>query len=427
MKEKKSYKRWEKIFIITSISVIMIIFFIYLYRLIYYYRLEHIKFKVNTLIQELTSNVTSSNDGLYILDEDNYFYKGVNVNNYVWYSGNLYRIVSINGTNIKLISDSNLTTISWGSGNKFDESYLYTWLNNTEETKSVYLESVFNNQVYLKEFNVCNDSINKNCVSDKKYLVSLLTRSEYLNAGGKLSYLNNESNYWIIDDTNEIEKAYVFTEGGIGSETTETTLASYGVRPVITINGNITNFKGTGTKEDPYNIIDELGETISEKKIGEYVTYGGYTFRLLEKQDEGAKLILDGTLDGLSLNYNDTVYYLNNTFRNKFSNLGTCTYNTGKYGSKTAYNYKNTYIETSKGSIGLPSIGGLYVGNNEEYWLVNVYDVNTTLVYKLNSNSTIIADTKSSKNSLKPILCVKKDIKITSGDGTKNSPYVLGE
>ena len=427
MKEKKSYKRWEKIFIITSIVVIMTIFFIYLYRLIHYYRLEHIKFKVNTLIQELTSNVTSSNDGLYILDENNYFYKGVNVNNYVWYSGNLYRIVSINGTNIKLISDSNLTTISWGNSNSFKESYVYLWLNNTEETKSVYLESVFNNQVYLKEFSKCNESINKNCVNQSNYLVGLLTRSEYLNAGGKLSYLNNESNYWIIDDTNEIEKSYVFKEGGLGSETTETSLASYGIRPVITINGNITNFKGTGTKEDPYNIIDQLGETISEKKIGEYVTYNGYTFRLLEKQDEGVKLILDGTLEGISVSYSDSINYLNNNFKNKFSNLGTCTYNTGKYGSKTSYNYKNTYTETSKGSIGLPSIGELYVMNGEEYWLINSYDINTSLAYKLNDNSTIIADTKSSKNNLRPVLCVKKDLNIASGDGTKNSPYILGE
>lgn len=427
MKEKKSYKKWEKIFILTSIVAITVIFFIYLYRLIYYYRLEHVKYKVNTLIQELTSNVTQSNDGLYILDENNYFYKGINVNNYIWYSGNLYRIISINDTNIKLISEDNLTTISWGKEDKFDESNLYTWLNNTEESKSVYLNSVFNNQVYLKEFNICNNTINKSCINTNKYLVSLLTRSEYLNAGGKLSYLNNESNYWIIDDTNEIEKSYVFKEGGIGSETNDTTLSSYGVRPVITINGNITNYKGTGTKEDPYNIVDELGETISEKKIGEYVSYNNYLFRLLEKQDEGLKLILDGTLDEVTISFNDSIDYLNKNFANKFNNLSTCTYNIGQYGSLTSYDYKNTYTSTIDGSVWLPGIGDLYVTNGEEYWLTNSYDVNTTLAYKLNSNSTIIADTKTSLNKIRPVLCVKKDIKIVSGDGTKNSPYVLGE
>ena len=427
MKEKKSYKRWEKIFIIASIAIITIIFFIYLFRLIYYYRLEHTKYKVNTLIQELTSNVTSSNDGLYILDEENYFYKGINVNNYVWYSGNLYRIVSINGTNIKLISDTNLTTISWGKDNSFNESYLYTWLNNTEETKSIYLNSVFNNQVYLKEFSICNNTINKDCTNSDKYLVGLLTRSEYLNAGGKLSYLNNESNYWIIDDTNEVEKAYVFKEGGIGSETTDTTLASYGVRPVITINGNITNFEGKGTKEEPYNIIDELGQTLSEKKIGEYVSYNNYVFRILEKQDDGVKLVLDNVLEDTKVSYNESLSYLNNNFKNKFSNLSTCSYNTGKYGSSTLYDYKNANTEIGTGSVGLPSIGDLYIGNNEEYWLINSYDVNTSLAYKLNPNSTIIADTKTSLNSLKPVLCVKKDINVESGNGTKNNPYVLGD
>lgn len=427
MKEKKNYKRWEIIFIITSISVITIIFFVYLFRLIYYYRLEHVKYKVNTLIQELTSNVTSSNDGLYILDEENYFYKGVDVNNYVWYSGNLYRIVSINGTDIKLISDTNLTSASWGKSNKFNESYIYTWLNDTEESSSIFLTSIFNHQVYLKEFSNCNSSINTSCTSTDKYLVSLLTRSEYLNAGGKLSYLYNESNYWIIDDTNEIEKAYVFKEGGIGSETAETTLASYGIRPVITINGNITNFKGSGTKDDPYNIVDELGMTLSEKKIGEYVTYGGYTFRLLEKQDEGVKLILDGVLEDVNVSYDDSINYLNNNFKNKFNDLATCTYYSGKYGTNTSYDYKNTYTGSGTGSIGLPSIGDLYIVNGEEYWLSNTYDINTSLAYRLNSNSTIIADTKTSQHGIKPVLCVKKDMNIISGDGTKNSPYVLGE
>ena len=85
MKEKKEFKKWEKIFIILSCVVIAVSFFVYLYRFIHYYRIEHVKYNTNTLIQELTNGVVNSGDGLYILDENNYFYKGEKVSNYVWW------------------------------------------------------------------------------------------------------------------------------------------------------------------------------------------------------------------------------------------------------------------------------------------------------------------------------------------------------
>ena len=426
MKEKKKFKKWEKIFIITSSVLIGLCFFFYLYRLIHYYRIEHVKYKVNTLIQEITSDVSSTGDGLHILDEDNYFYKGVDVANYVWYSGNLYRIVSISGSDIKLISDNNLSIIAWGESNTYKESYLYSWLNNYEENKSIYLDLVNNYQVYLKEFNYCNKSINKECKNEDKYLVNLLTRSEYLNAGGKLSFLNNESNYWIIDDTNEIEKAYVFKEGGIGSESNDSiSLASYGVRPVITINGNITNFEGKGTQDNPYIIKEESGESLKEKKIGEYVVYNDYVFRILGKSESGIKLITDTKIEDASVtNYEVSNYLIG--FARKFENLGTCTYYTGSYGNNTKYDYKNVYTKTFDYNVGLSNVGDLFIGDDEGYWLYTSYDQND-LVYKTNSNSTIIADTKYTSNGIRPVICLNGDIKITSGNGTKNSPYVVGE
>lgn len=425
MKEKKEFKKWEKIFIIISCSVIGISFFVYLGRFVYYYNLEHQKIQVNTLLQEVTSKTVNTGDGLYIKDSDNYFYKGIDVANYVWYSGNLYRIISISESNIKMITDSNLSIIAWGTGSKFKESYLYSWLNNYEDNESVFLNSINNYQVYLKDFNYCNSSINKKCINKESYLSSLLTRSEYLNAGGKLSFLNNESNYWIIDDTNEIEKAYIFKEGGIGSEDEKTiALASYGVRPVITINGNITNFEGKGTATEPYIIKEESGNTLLDKKVGEYITYKDYIFRISNKGDNGIKVILDKKLDGVSLNYFGLADYLN-SFASKFNNLGTCKYYANVYGSNSNYDYKNVYINPYETNVGLVNIGDLFMGDDDSYWLYNSYDQNGELAYKLSTSSTIIADTKGTNNGVRPVLCLNKDIKITSGNGTKTSPYVL--
>ena len=427
MKEKKEFKKWEKIFIILSCVVIIVSFFVYLYRFIHYYRIEHVKYNTNTLIQELTNGVVSSGDGLYILDENNYFYKGEKVSNYVWYSGNLYRIVSINNTDIRLITDSNITIVSWGVETKYNKSYVYSWLNDYDENKSVFLGSISNYKVYLREFNYCNSSINKNCINEDKYVVGLLTRSEYLNAGGKLSYLNNESNYWIIDDTNELEKAYVFKEGGIGSEeATTTSLSSYGVRPVITINGNITNYEGKGTKEEPYIIKEETLDTLNDKKIGEYVSYNDYKFRILSKYENGIKVVLDKKLEDVNVSYFDVTGYIE-SFASKFNNLGTCTYYIDVYGSNTEYNYKNVYNNAVERNVGIQNIGDLFLGDDDNYWLYNSYDQSNQLAYKLSSTSTIIADTKYATNGIRPVICLNKDIKITSGNGTINSPYVLGE
>ena len=345
----------------------------------------------------------------------------------MWYSGNLYRIVSINNTDIRLITDSNITIISWGVEPKYNKSYVYSWLNDYEENKSIFLDSISNYKVYLREFNYCNSSINKNCINTDKYVVGLLTRSEYLNAGGKLSYLNNESNYWIIDDTNELEKAYVFKEGGIGSEeATTTSLSSYGVRPVITINGNITNYEGKGTKEEPYIIKEETLDTLNDKKIGEYVSYNDYKFRILSKYENGIKVVLDKKLEDVNVSYFDVTGYIE-SFASKFNNLGTCTYYIDVYGSNTEYNYKNVYNNAVERNVGIQNIGDLFLGDDDNYWLYNSYDQSNQLAYKLSSTSTIIADTKYATNGIRPVICLNKDIKITSGNGTINSPYVLGE
>ena len=95
------------------------------------------------------------------------------------------------------------------------------------------------------------------------------------------------------------------------------------------------------------------------------------------------------------------------------------------YGSSTSYDYKNASSSVVEGNIGIPSIGDLFIGDDSNYWLFNTYDINNDLAYKLNSTSTIIADTKGTLNGIRPVICLSKDIKIISGNGTKNSPYIL--
>ena len=100
-----------------------------------YYRLENPKPEdIKTLYDKVSSgkNIVKKGDGLY-KEGNNYYYKGKNVNNYLRYSGRLWRIVSLdeNGS-IKLITDDLQTSLVWSVDADYDTSYLRSWLNDKD-------------------------------------------------------------------------------------------------------------------------------------------------------------------------------------------------------------------------------------------------------------------------------------------------------
>ena len=116
-KVKKKFKTWEKIFLTVNIIAILAIIGVYIYRLVYYYKLEHSVVNDDKLLAVLLKkDLVYSKDGLYE-QEGNYYYKGKDVNNYVWYSGRMWRIVSVDD-NIKLIAEDSQTSLVWGYTNK---------------------------------------------------------------------------------------------------------------------------------------------------------------------------------------------------------------------------------------------------------------------------------------------------------------------
>ena len=123
----------EKLFIGVSIIFLSTLIIIYGWRFIYYYRLEKSPAKqnkslVNVLID--SSNLVSSGSGLY-KSNDEYIYKGQAENNYLLYSGYLWRIIKVNADNtIKLITDDLITSLVWNyEGNDYLNSHVYKWLN----------------------------------------------------------------------------------------------------------------------------------------------------------------------------------------------------------------------------------------------------------------------------------------------------------
>jgi len=434
-KEEKKLKTWEKIFIIFNIIFIIACTCFYAYRLIYYYKKEHAILKDNKLVVLLTNQTVYKGDGLYQDQEDknHYYYKGKINNNYVWYSGRLWRIVNIDKDNIKLITEENQTSLVWGYKQNYNNSYIKDWLNRTSNNS--FLKSLDNYDRVLEKSNYCIDEViedNITCNEKEEMTIGLLSVSEYLLAGGKDSYLNNNSYWWTINASKDNKAWYVFPEGGINNESfNKDVYYSYGVRPTITISNSAIKYSGDGTKNNPYVILDNSAVNLRIKSVGSYIKYGNYNWRIQGQYDNYTRLIMDGVLyiedKEYTSSYSNTIKYLNNTFLNTLDkgNLTFCEFNSGSFGKNSNYNYKNALSKNVKHYVGLPSIGELFITDYNNYWLFNSFDNSTLLQYTINNNGGFFADQVDNLNYVRPIICINNNLLINDGNGMKINPYIL--
>jgi len=409
-------KLWEKIFIICNIIVILSIIGIYISRAVKYYKITNVIKENSKLVEILEKKVIYNGDGLY-KEEENYYFKGKNVDNYVLYNNILYRIIGFDDNGIKLITNDTPTTLIYGTKDNYADSNIYNYLNNN------YL-NILNKEELVKS-SWCNSNVDVNkyeCTNNIDDYIGLISSKEYLNAGGKDSYLNNNTYFWLINSSLDNSKLYVNNEGTINNNyKNENDYYSYGVRPVIVLPISIQNYKGDGSIEKPYVLSSNSEIMISNHSVGTYVKIGEYTFRIISKEDEYTRLLLDSNLDKLS--YNDAIKFINNEFISNIDSeilvKGKCYSNSYNIGNN--YNLKNENETTAYAC--LPNIGDLFISEYDGIWLNTKY--NNSLIYTI-SGSSIFADLKSSTNNVRPIINVKNELIISSGEGTKNNPLVVG-
>ena len=427
---KKRKNLWEKIFIIASIVVILIIIGIYAYRTIYYYKKTNYTPPDSKLIDIVTNqmDVVYSGDGLYKdKDTNTFYYHGKNTNNYLLYNGLLWRIVSADTTGIKIITDTSLTSLVWGNNQDYDKSNIYKWLN--EDT---YIKTISDTIIMS---NWCNSPIDLNsyqCKDNIDAKVGLITTEEYLKAGGVNSYLNNNTYFWTLNESEDKKAYYIHSEGGINNEISSgSNFYSYGVRPVVLLNKDVPYLSGNGTKDEPYIITNNQEIEINNHPIGTYISYQGYTWRVMEITDSYTKIILDGYLlndnkEPIKLSYNKVNTYLNNTFLNTLNkdNLVKITFSITEY--NTSYDYQKVKSTTTS-YVGLPVASDLFTTDYEKTWLNTYANSSQKLVYTTEKNYSLYADLESSENYIRPVIAIKNGLIVASGDGSKNNPFVLGD
>ena len=387
-------------------------------------------------------------------DPEQTFITGTDPNNYIWYSGKLWRAVSIDPSDnsVKLVTQWNILTIQFDTGVDFSNSYVKGWLNNTDSTG--FLGSLREPDKFIKSDSVWNfttiSNISKpaktNLVTSK---VGLLNVYEY----SKNYILNNGIYSWIMTpyDSNTI---WASSGGGLYNDYPS---GASGIRPAINLKGYIKVMSGTGSISNPYRLEGDYdgylsGTLLSTRFNGEYVKFGSgenNLYRIVSHEDGyGTKITTDvplkenGKYKLTKFDESKTTYsidtslgkFLNGEFLNtnftpeQLSMIENSKWFIEKFNLNNGDVFSAQNVITSK--VGLLRMGELMSGqfdfyaNNAPYWLLT--KVNDDVIWRISEyGGTYSAEEPSGTYGIKPAMNLKSNVMITGGDGTKSNPFTV--
>ena len=246
----------------------------------------------DTLLTEI------SEDNLYVDGVDT-FITGEDPNNYIWYSGKLWRAVSINNEakTIKFVTQWAIAVIPYSSGSSsFEGSYMEEWLNDTrvdgflgnlrEPEKFIVMDAKWDATMDDRELGSITRPNGTTVVTDA---VGLLNAYEYQASSGKdpSSYTNsylNDGMYWYTLTPADSSKIRVIhfglgTFANINISDAELDGLSFAVRPSINLKNDVKIVSGDGTETNPYrlqgdNDSDLSGSLLNTRYSGEYIRFG---------------------------------------------------------------------------------------------------------------------------------------------------------
>ena len=446
-KKKKPKSKVSNIFIIINVLFLASCILFYGARLIHYYKLEHPKIEPRDNLFKLVTldkNVILTGDGLY-KEEGKYVYKGIDVDNYIYYSGRIFRILSIDKDgNLKLIADLPQTSLVYGIEKDYVSSYVREWLNSEDKGIKSFYESLSNTDILI-DTKTCIDVVTPTKISCNKFImdkVGLLSIYEYNLAGGEKSYLNIDEYWWSSNIDDENSAWYFYSKGVNNNVNAGDFYYAYGVRPTITIQGDILVYSGDGKKDSPYVISSSNTNVLNKKYVGEYVSFSDYTWRIIETDDEYVKLVMDGFIQVNDKDYitkfgkknlfdatSDIGYYLNNTFYKSLNDKESIIkfdFNNGRYDKSYKYDYTKITEYKEKAYVGLLQLSELFITDFEGYFLSTRTITTENTIYQVLENGIIYAGYLTDELKVRPTIYIKADLIIESGKGTKKDPYKMG-
>ncbi len=310
------------------------------------------------VVQRLKSTVKE------VLKDKNNF-KGDPDNNYIYFSSMLFRILDIDGDNVRIVSDSDISNVNYDGIDSWLDDVFYSHL--SDDSKKLIVKNKYCNMVGS------NLDVTKCTAYTKKrnvYIPSIVDANN--TQDGYDNFLKTGLISW-VSDVKDKENAYVMRSFFV--ETTDKFMAenrkfNLGVRPIITIKGDTLIKDGDGTADNPYDLGDvkkgKPNSPVSERVSGEYIQLNGYLFRVIESDNDGTTKVI--ATDSL---YGDGRYIM-----------------TGYFDETHIYNPK------SSGNV------GYFINNDATEYIDSSYFVNKEIkvpIYKNDPNYGKETDTKKYK------------------------------
>ena len=412
-------------------------------------------------------------------DKTDTFITGTDPNNYIWYSGKLWRAVSVNNEakTTKLVTQWNISTITYSSGSTaFEGSYMEDWLNDTsvdgflgnlrDYENFIVTDSVWDATLDATGLGSITRPNGEATVTDA---VGLLNMYEYQssNNGGTNGYLNNGLYWWTLTPYSSSDVRYVYDTGDAYYYSPSS--FSYGVRPSINLKSSVRIVDGDGTIDNPYRLNGDndtnlSGTVLSSRYSGEYIKFGNdenNLYRIVSHENgTGTKIVsaepLKSSGEFITMNFGSNATfsstntigtflngeYLTSYVDSSYSSMieDNTTWYLGTVGSGSSYSYKNAKYTDASGTaitsniaeakVGLLRFGELMsgqfdrYGNNTRYWTLTPYSSSNVRYVNDYGSANNLSPSRASIG-VQPSVNLKSNVQIINGDGTLNSPFEI--
>jgi len=429
--------------------------------------------------ENLGENCKTYNDGT------DTFLVGQCSQNYVWYSGKLWRVVLKNNETgaVKMVTDNNMAAIDYnkrtgtnGSAQdtEFNNSYVDQWLNQE------FLLTLHNYEDYLEENSVWDATTNNsstptrpNGTTKVKRTVGSLNSYEYYVTYGHsdglatkyTNYLINNVYWWTLTPVSSSYVWNVKSDGNLDNGTGPA-YSLRGVRPSINLKSNIQITSGEGTESNPYRLLAdakkiENGKTLLNIRYsGEYIIFNNELYRIVGTENNLTKIVAVKKPNTLLKNKFHSATDINNfssasiknDLENYYQGLESTVKNMiepnavwylGTIGDGTNYKASicstvdantdtKTCVKTTSttiANIGLPRLGEMFVSQimknaKENFWTLTSY--NSSLVYYVQTDGYLNRRDPTNTYGARPSMYLKSNVVISkdnTGDGTYEHPY----
>lgn len=397
-----------------------------------------------TVVKKLKATVKKETD------VENY-YQGNDPKNYIYFSNMLFRIINIEGNNVKIVAADDISNVNYDG---IDKWFKYFDDHITDNAKKLIVESKYCDMTKkTSEVGLVTECDN---YSNKKSKYGLISMNDVF-----MSFDESMGNYLLTDSISWLstkedgKNTYAYRTRFVNDYSPifmsfDKTL-NMGVRPVVTIKGDSLIRSGDGTIVNPYKLDDyipsKVNTDLNTRYPGEYISYSGHLWRIMEINKDGSiKAIGNFCLSG----YDEYVkagreidYSVYNP--TKKNNVGYYVENRSSEFIDTKYFVKQDVIVPiykNKATYGNEIKKNKY---NVKLSAPNLYDIFSSATTETSSYKLInsvsdgrenygISDTGSvmygeftqySTYGIRLVANFNKSCVINSGEGTINKPFII--